>query len=120
MKLTKQAIKRLNESLIDVALWNGCFNVVTAKALYSGGKSFELRVEVTHPELEWQCGMHDSVELLAWKGGRGEFLEVPDELQPLIDKMKEMGKMDDSEAKKLSCENAKSFLNLLSELGVRE
>lgn len=64
MKLTKQAIKRLNEAPIDVALWNGCFNIVTAKALYSGGKSFELRVEVTHPELEWQCLKHGSVFLV--------------------------------------------------------
>lgn len=115
--ITKQAINRLMSAKPTVRLVNGCFNVVEAKALYSGNKRYELRFEVTHPFLEWQCGNKNEVTLVLWKGCCGEQIDIPEELDQLIEKMKVLGTMSDDEASKLSAENAVAITEAYREMG---
>ena len=116
--ITKQAINRLLKSDIDVKLWNGCFNVVKVKAIYSNGKRYELRVRVTHPFLEWQCGKQEGAELVYWKGCSGHGIDIPLELSDLIENMKLAGTMSDKEAADLSARNAIALSGVMSELGL--
>jgi len=116
--LTKQAIKRLNSSPIEVRLWNGCFNKATAIAKYSGNKYYELTVDVTHPELQWQCGNHNEVKLLLWINNNGYPCEIPEELHILVEKMKESATMQDAEARAISTENKQLFTQSMRELGI--
>ena len=113
-KLTKQAIKRLYASLIDVRLWNGCFNIATATANFARHR-FELSVEVTHPFLQWQCGNRDKVCLIHWtNGGMGHHIDIPDDLLELVHTLTIEASMSDEEAMKLSKENYSAFSKSLS------
>ena len=116
--ITKQAINRLLKSDIDVKLWNGCFNVVKVEAIYSNGKRYELRVRVTHPFLEWQCGKQECAELVYWKGCNGRGIDIPEELSGLAENMKLAGTMSDQEAADLSARNATALSKAMSELGL--
>ena len=107
-KLTKQALKRLQEAPVEVKLYNGCFNVASVKAEFSRYR-VELRVEVTNPVLAWQCGNKNEVQLIYWKSCTGEHLQVPPELKGLVDNLKVAGTMSDEQARTLSMENAFSF-----------
>ena len=104
-QLTKQAITRLNTAPVAVQVVNGCFNIVTVIAAFSRYR-VELRVEVTHPALAWQCGDRNFVELIYWKGCDGEWLELPSELEVLVERLKVAGAMSDEQARNLSGENA--------------
>jgi hypothetical protein len=104
--MTKQATKRLLNSNLEVKLYNGCFNVVTAKVEFSR-YSWELRVEVTHPTLAWQCGDKSEITLWLWQGSSGVRVEVPEELNELVEKMKKAGQMTDAAAYELSRINAR-------------
>ena len=115
--ITKQAIKRLMSAKPTVRLFNGCFNAVEANAIYSGNKRYELRVDVTHPYLEWQCGKKDGVVLILWKGCHGEQIDIPEELNELVESMKVLGKMTDDEASKLSARNAVAITGAYKEMG---
>ena len=117
MKLTKHGIKKLLESEIDVALCNGCLNVAKTKTTFSK-YSLELRVEVTHPLLQWQCGDKNETQLLYWKGYNGYPLEIPDELQGLVEKMKIRATMSDEEAFSKSQQNKLEFIEAMKELGI--
>lgn len=103
-ELTNAVIVRLNAAKIEVKLWNGCFNIASAVAEVSRHK-FELSVEVTHPLLKWQCGDKAEVSLVRWKGSNGQFLAIPDELLPLIGRMRLAATMTEAAAAKLSEEN---------------
>jgi hypothetical protein len=108
MKLTKQALTRLQEAPVKVRLWNGCFNVASVEAKFSR-YSVELRVETTNPLLEWQCGNKNKVTLVYWTGSNGQRLEVPAELNALVEKLRSAGTMSNEEAAKLSRETASAF-----------
>lgn len=116
-KLTKQAIKRLIDSPKKVKMYNGCFNVVIATAKYSGNKSYELRVEVTHPYLYWQCGNKQEVKLVAWEGCAGTPIDIPEELNDLIVEMELLGTLTDEQAAEISARNAILFSEGVEELG---
>ena len=115
--LTKQAINRLKESELEVKLINGCYNEVRAVAKYSGGRKYELRVQVTHPSLTWACGDKNSVELIEWNGCRGLHLDIPKELNSLVDKMKGLGKMCDIEATEHSKGLVETLMDSYKEMG---
>lgn len=115
-KLTKQALKRLQEAPVEVRLWGGCFNIASVKAEFSR-YSVELRVEVTNPALAWQCGNKNEVRLIYWKSCSGTPLEVPSELEVLVEKLRSAGTMSDEQARNLSRENASAFAQACSELG---
>ena len=117
-KLTRQGLSRLLNSQANVKLVNGCYNVVTAKAELSK-YSLELRVEVTHPLLEWQCGRKDGVSLTYWRGCSGHGIDIPCELGEKIKVMGALGKMGDDRAASLSKENASCFLKLCENLGLQ-
>jgi hypothetical protein len=114
--MTKQALKRLLNSNLEVKLYNGCFNVVTAKAEFSR-YSWELRVEVTNQALAWQCGNKSEVTLWLWQGSSGVQVDVPEELNELVEKMKKAGQMTDEAARELSRANASLFEEAMTELG---
>lgn len=116
IKLSKQAIKKLLQAEPEVKLCNGCFNIVTAKAVFSK-YNVELQVHVTHPALIWQCGNKNEVNIILWKQSQGEIFDVSPELFPKIEEMKLLGTMTDEHAKKLSQENAKAFQSTLKLLG---
>ena len=117
MKLTKQALTRLQEAPVKVRLWNGCFNTASVVAEFSR-YSVELRVETTNPLLEWQCGNRNEVALIYWKGNDGQRMEVPAELSVLVDKLRAAGTMSDEEAAKLSRRNAAAFASAYVVLGL--
>jgi hypothetical protein len=117
MKVTKQVLARLTASLVEVRLYNGCFNVATAKAEFSR-YTLELRVQVTHSALQWQCGNKNAVELVYWKGCEGYQLPLPQELLPLVEKLQEAATMTEEEAQKLSNENANAFRQTMTALGL--
>ncbi len=117
--ITQNAISRLNSSAIDVRMLNGCYMVATAVAEFSRHKS-ELRVEVTHPLLTWQCGDKKAVELIMWRGGHGRCINVPDELQQLVERMKLSATMPDDEAARVSHENKEAYSTAMRELGFRQ
>jgi hypothetical protein len=117
MKLTNQALTRLQEAPVEVRLWNGCFNVASTEAKFSR-YSIELRVETTNPLLEWQCGNKNEVTLVYWTGGKGQRLEVPAELNALVEKLRSAGTMSNEEAAKLSRENASAFTSACEALGL--
>lgn len=113
-KLTKEAIKRLYASPVHVQLWNGCFNRATATANFARHR-FELRVDVTHPFLKWQCGTKDEVCLIHWS--TGHHIDIPDELYELVHTLTIEASMSDEEAMKLSEKNYQALSKSLSELG---
>jgi hypothetical protein len=116
--LTKQAIKRLKEAETKVTLWNGCFNRAVRK-IKINRYEIELRVEVTHPMLEWQCGNKNSVELVFWKSHSGRVVkDIPEELKEVVAKMKQEASMTDEEAYNISKENKEAFLQSMKELGI--
>lgn len=115
-KLTKQALKRLQEAPVEVRLYNGCFNVASVKAEFSR-YSVELRVEVTNPVLAWQCGNKNKVKLVYWKSCSGEPLELPSELDVLVEKLRSAGTMSDEQARNLSRKNASVFAEVANQLG---
>jgi hypothetical protein len=117
MKVTKQALARLTASPVEVRLYNRCFNKATAKAVFSR-YTLELRVEVTNPALEWQCGNKNAVELVYWKGCEGFRLPLPEELLPLVARLQEAATMTSEEARKLSNENASAFAQTMTALGM--
>ncbi|NBR24657.1 MAG: hypothetical protein EBU08_12990 [Micrococcales bacterium] len=117
MKITKQALTRLQEAPVKVRLWNGCFNTASVIAEFSR-YSVELRVETTNPLLEWQCGNRNEVALIYWKSNDGQRMEVPAELSVLVDKLRAAGTMSDEESAKLSHENAAAFTSACVALGL--
>jgi hypothetical protein len=100
-----------------VKLWNCCFNVASVKAKFSR-YSVELRVETTNPLLKWQCGNKNEVTLVYWRGSNGQPLEVPAELNALVEKLRSAGTMSNEEAAKLSRENASAFTPACKALGL--
>ena len=116
MKLTKQALARLENAPVLVTLFNGCFNVASVRAEFSR-YSVELRVEVTNPALAWQCGNKNEVRLVYWQGYNGTVLKVPASLEPLVEKLREVGAMSNEEAQRLSRENAAAFAKMAEEFG---
>lgn len=116
MKLTKQALTRLQEAPVKVKLWGGCFNVASVEAKFSR-YCVELRVETTNPLLEWQYGNKNEVTMIYWKGCDGQRMEVPAELNALVEKLRSAGTMGNEEAAKLSRENAAAFASAFEELG---
>ena len=116
-KLTKQAIARLNAAPALVRLWGGCFNKATVIASFSR-YSVELNVEVTHPFLQWQRGKEDKVELIYWKGCEGFFIEVPPELDPLVEKLRLAATMTDEEAQRIGKGNAIAAADFMREFGL--
>lgn len=115
-KLTKQGIGRLSDAPAVAKLMNGCYNVVTAKAVFSR-YTLELKVEVTHPALVWQSGDRNKASLTYWEGYRGYPVDIPEELEEKIKVMRILGTMGDNEAAALSKENAECFLKLCDDLG---
>jgi len=115
-KLTKQAIARLNAAPVCVRLWASCFNRATVITTFSRYR-VELRVEVTHPLLQWQLGREDKVELIYWKGCDGFPMEVPPELEPLVEKLRKAATMTDEEAQRLGKENAIAAADFAKEFG---
>lgn len=115
MKLTKQAVARLQAAPVQVRLFNGCFNVASVTAEFAR-YSVELRVEVTNPLLEWQCGNKNQVELVYWQGCNGYPLEVPAELNSLVERLRSAAVMSNEEAAKLNRENSSAFAQAFQEL----
>ena len=100
MNLTKRAIKRLQAEPKIVQIFNGYFNRVTVTASFSQ-YSLELTVDVTHPLLE-KFGAFNEVSLMYWTNRDGGFrIGIPEELNPLVDEMRLMGKMSDEKAQSL-------------------
>ena len=114
--LTKQAINRLKKAETKVILWNGCFNRAVRK-IKINRYEIELRVEVTHPALEWQCGNKDSVDIVYWKLGK-IVKDIPEELKDVVAKMKQEATMTDEEAYNISKENREAFEHSMRELGI--
>jgi hypothetical protein len=98
-QLTKQAIKRLEETPVLVTTVNGTFKraqVATSFSRYS----VELRVDRSHPTLEWASGVRNNVDLIYWAPNEGYPIDVPKELETLVYNMRAMAIMNEEEANK--------------------
>lgn len=117
--ISKQGVQKLLNASIEKKLVNGCFMKVAAIAKFSK-YSLELRCEVTHPLLEWQCGKKNEVNIIKWIGCSGYYMDIPEELSDKISQMKTFGTMTSEEANSLRKENAKQFLFVCEELGINK
>lgn len=114
--LTKKALQKFYNSPIEVRLLNGCFNRAVVEVA-NNRKEYSLRVDVTHPFLEWQCGNKDGIELV-YKGYIYTGEDIPKELNELIEKMKEAATMTDEEAFATSSRSMSAFRTSMKELGI--
>jgi hypothetical protein len=114
--LTKQALTRLNNEPVMVRLFNGCFNVASVRATFSRYQ-VELRVEVTHQLLQGQCGNKNAVELVYWQGCDGMPMELPEELEPLVNKLRALATMTDEQAAQLRQENTQVLHSMAEAFG---
>ena len=81
-------------------MFNGYFNRVSVTASFSR-YSIELTVDVTHPLLE-KFGAFNEVSLMYWTNrDGGSRIDIPEELNALVDEMRLMGKMSDKRAQSL-------------------
>ena len=81
-------------------MFNGYFNRVSVTASFSR-YSIELTVDVTHPLLE-KFGAFNEVSLMYWTNrDGGSRIDIPEELNALVDEMRLMGKMSDKKAQSL-------------------
>ena len=115
--MRKNTINKLIQSPVTVRLWNGCFNQATSVVELRSCK-YELRVDVTHPLLHWQCGNQNGVKLLKWVGCSGEFIAIPVEISEKIAEMQKLATMTDEQARNLSAENQRAFAHAMYELGI--
>ena len=115
--MRKSTMSKFIEAPVKVKLLNGCYNVATCKVELSS-TTYELRVEVTHPYLRWQCGGTRIVSLTKWVGCKGYYEEIPEGLNDKVAQMKNMATMSDEEAKEISRMNKIDFLNSMKELGI--
>lgn len=98
--LTKATIKKLYAAPIYVSLWNGNFNVASVK-IHNNKKDYEIRYELSHPKLEVFSGKRDRCELIVWGNCTGLHERVPEELQELVQKLKEAATMSEDTADKV-------------------
>lgn len=113
MAMNSRTIKNLYAQPIKVTLWNGCFNKAVVQY-----NQYELTVEVTHPVLVWQCGDKKDIALIKWQGCNGQFVDIPEALNDLVESMKVAATMTDEEAQKISDSNKASFYQSMVELGI--
>lgn len=118
MTISKTTIEKIKDAEVSVSLWNRCFNRAVVRVELSKSV-YELIAEVTHPFLEWQCGKKDKIELIRWKGYRGNPIEIPIELSSKIQEMILKATMKDDYAQQLSNENLKAFKEDFKEMGLR-
>jgi hypothetical protein len=116
LNLTKEAIKRLYNSPVEVRLVNGCYNVATAEAKFSR-HIFELRVQYVPPFITWLCGTQNEVSFWFYRGGSGLGTPVPSILEPLVKKLTEAAKMSDEEEKLVVKQYKESFKRAMDEMG---
>ena len=98
--LTKTTIKKLYAAPINVSLWNGNFNVASVK-IHNNKKDYEIRYELSHPRLEVFSGKRDRCELIVWGNCVGLHESVPEELQELVQKLKESATMSEETVDKV-------------------
>lgn len=116
IELTKNTIKKFYDTPIEVNLWNGCFNKAEVNVT-NNRKYYRLEVYVTHPLLHWQCGDKNEVNIIC-HGYVHSQEQIPNELDDLIVKMKELATMSTAEAFALSQRNKSAFRESLEELGL--
>ena len=58
------------------------------------------------------------MELNYWKGSEGNFMEVPSELEPLVEKLRKAATMTNEEARRISKENAIAITETMEKLGL--
>ena len=115
--MRKNTIDKLIQSPVTVQLLNWCFNQATSVVELRSCK-YELRVDVTHPLLHWQCGDKNGIELVKWVGCSGEHIVIPTELKEKIADMQKLATMTDEQARNLSAENQRAFAHAMAELGI--
>ena len=116
IELAKNTIKKFYDTPIEVNLWNGCFNKAEVNVT-NNRRDYRLEVYVTHPLLHWQCGDKNEVNIIC-QGYVYSQEQIPNELDDLIAKMRELATMDDKDADALSQENKQIFHQSMKELGL--
>jgi hypothetical protein len=114
--LTKEAIKRLYNSPVEVRLVNRCYNVATAEAKFSRHR-FELRVQYVPPFITWLGETQNEVSFWFYRGGCGQCVPVSSNLEPLVEKLTEAAKMSDEEEKLVVKQYVESFKRAMDEMG---
>ena len=115
IELTKNTVKKFYNTPIEVNLWNGCFNKAEVN-IKNNHKAYRLEVYVTHPLLAWQCGDRKDVNLI-FNGYVHSGGGIPEELNDLIQKMKEAATMTDAEANLFAERNKALFRQSMEEMG---
>lgn len=109
MKLTPHVLKKLNEQPLEVRLWNGNFNRCTVEVVVNR-RTYRIDVQGTHRLLE-KFVMRSVIDepVTVWYR-YCKVNEIPEELNPLIEKMKEAVKMDDNYALGVYNDNVKAIM----------
>lgn len=101
MILTQAVLKKLDEVPLEVRLWNGNFNKCTVERTINR-RHYRIEVQDSHPlvqqfvsssVMEQPVGVWYNHRLINYKDD-----PVPEELLPLIDKMKAVCKMQEEQA----------------------
>lgn len=116
VELTKNTIKKFYNTPIEVSMWNGCYNIAEVN-ITNNRKDYRLEVTIVHPLLHWQCGDKSSVRIVC-HGYVYPEAQIPNELDDLIAKMRELATMTDDEANAISQENKQIFYQGFKELGL--
>lgn len=114
MILTPTVLQKLDEVPLEVSLWNGNFNKCTVERVINR-RYYRIDVVDAHPlvrEFVIESVVKEPVRVLynSWMVNCNG-APIPEELLPLIDRMKEVTKMQEEQAVKIRAE----MLNSLQE-----
>lgn len=109
MKLTPQVLKKLHAQPLEVRLWNGNFNRCQIKVDVNR-RNYQIDVSGTHPSLkQFVCTSLIDDPVSVWYNYT-RVKDIPNELLPLIEKMKEAVKMNEEYAKQVYNDNVRAIM----------
>ena len=102
MILTPIVLKKLNEVPLEVSLWNGNFNRCIVERIINR-RHYRIEVADAHPLVQQFViqSVRDEPVTFWYNHRRTPGEPIPAELQPLVDKMKSVCKMQEEQAKQV-------------------
>lgn len=117
-KITKQMIKRFQEAVPEVRLLNGVTKQASVTVTYANGFEYKVVVENVVRGMENYTSRKGSVDM--WyptSPHSGTRIEVPEELQFIVDKLKGLVKTNEIEEKEIKQEFENYLRKFSSEMG---
>lgn len=117
-KITKQLIKKFQDAVPEVRLLNGATKQASVTVTYANGFKYEIVVEKVVNNMEDYTSRKDSVGM--WyptSSSSATRIDVPKELQFIVDKLKELVQTDEAEENELKQEFENHLQKFYSEMG---